>query len=121
MMEPAEEHSVICMSGSAVGPFPHAVYTNEPYKAHLKLVPAIGYQIEPASTYSNSDDTGDYPPVLYLLTAPGNAPLSYNDTVQVYYHDPSGKKFVAIWFIRYIICVKGETRPTCGDHVSVSS
>lgn len=84
-------------------------YSAPPDMLDMPLKPAVGYEVPSQKLLRK----GQYPPLLLLKVGPGNAPQSYNENVQVYYHDENGTPFVAIHPFRYVLCLVGETQPSC--------
>ena len=70
-----------------------------------------GYVVQPTTSYRYAD--GDFPPLLLVEVGPGDAKRSYNENVQVYYHDENSTPWVAIFPDRYIFCLVGPGVRAC--------
>lgn len=70
------------------------------------LLPFTGFKVPPQSTLTKSEQEAGY--LLELQLQPGPAQRSYNswnDGIQVYYHDMSGRRYVALFNMQYVICI----------------
>ena len=82
-----------------------------PDMLNVPLRPVHGYVVHPEKSYRYSD--GQFPPLLLVEVGPGDARRSYNENVQVYYHDENGTPWVAIYPERYIFCLIGPGVRAC--------
>ncbi len=83
-----------------------------PYLLDKPLVPLRGFKVPPQSTLTKSEQEAGY--LLELKLQPGESQRSYNswnDGIQVYYHDLSGRRYVALFNMQYVICISLKKCP----------
>jgi hypothetical protein len=72
--------------------------------------PVNGYKVSPTPTHAEA-------PLLVLEIGPGVAPRTYNNDVQVSYHDADGNRYVAPYPLRFVVCNTARARPRCAKRL----